>query len=133
MSLWSYESVQLVKFYFSKVSLPTRQAFRSVRQLEQGKKSPEWWWLKDKEEKSPQKQNKGRSEDRVRTSGKTNNTLGCPNLHRTGPGQKTYKKRSQSQISLSLFPPSALGCSSLCIFGLMCPHARRWIFLLSSK
>ena len=28
-----------------------------------GKRSPEWWWLKDKEGKSPQKQNKGRSED----------------------------------------------------------------------
>ena len=27
-----------------------------------GKRSPEWWWLKDKE-KSPQKWNKGRSED----------------------------------------------------------------------
>ena len=33
----------------------------------------------------------------VRTSGKTNNTPGWPNLHRTGPGrEKTYKKRSQS-------------------------------------
>ena len=28
-----------------------------------GKRSLEWWWLKDKEGKSPQKQNKGRSED----------------------------------------------------------------------
>ena len=38
--------------------------------LEQGmlgsqnrKKSPEWWWLKNKEGKSLQKQNKGRSQD----------------------------------------------------------------------
>ena len=28
-----------------------------------GKRSPKWWWLKDKEGKSPQKQNKGRSKD----------------------------------------------------------------------
>ena len=28
-----------------------------------GKRSPEWWWLKDKEGKHPQKQKKGRSED----------------------------------------------------------------------
>lgn len=28
-----------------------------------GKKSPEWRWIKDKDGKSPQKQNKGRSED----------------------------------------------------------------------
>ena len=31
----------------------------------------------------------------VRTSGKTNNTPGWPNLQRTGPGKITYKKRSQ--------------------------------------
>ena len=34
----------------------------------------------------------------MRTSGKTNNTPGLPNLHRAGSGggEKTYKKRSQS-------------------------------------
>lgn len=29
MSLWAHEPVKLVKFCFSKVSLPTRQAFRN--------------------------------------------------------------------------------------------------------
>ena len=32
----------------------------------------------------------------VRTSGKTNNTPGWPNLHRTGPGRDKHKKRRQS-------------------------------------
>ena len=37
--------------------------FPTVRKLEQEKRSPKWQWLKDKQGKSPQKQNKGRSED----------------------------------------------------------------------
>ena len=36
----------------------------SVRQLEQEKRSPKWRWLKDKEGKSPWKQDKGMSEDK---------------------------------------------------------------------
>ena len=35
----------------------------NVRQLRIGKRSPEWRWPKDKEGESPQKQNKGKSED----------------------------------------------------------------------
>ena len=64
---------------------------------------------------------KGRSEDPVRTSGRTA-LLPKPNLHRAGPGEeKTYKKRTQRALSLSL--PRRMGRSSLCICGSMCPHA----------
>ena len=34
----------------------------------------------------------------MRTSGKTNNTPGRPNLHKTGPGTEIFKKRSQSSL-----------------------------------
>ena len=73
-----------------------------------GKRSPKWWWLKDKEGKSPRKQNRQRSKQgprtRVRTSGRTA-LLPKPNLHRTGPWgeKKTYKKRSQ-RVLLSFSP-----------------------------
>ena len=47
---------------------------------------------------------KGRSEDPSRTSGRTA-LLPKPNLHRAGPGEeKTYKKRTQRALSLSLSP-----------------------------
>ena len=61
-----------------------------------GNRSPEWWWLKDKEGKSPQKQNKGLPRTRVRTSGTTNSTPGQPgqpNLHTAGPGGGENIKR----------------------------------------
>ena len=38
----------------------------------------------------------------VRTSGKTNNTPGWPNLHRTGPGREKHIKRGAKASSLSL-------------------------------
>ena len=42
----------------------------------------------------------------VRTSGKTNNTPGWPNLHRTGPGREKHINRGAkaSSRSLSLSP-----------------------------
>ena len=48
---------------------------------------------------------------RVRTSGKTNNTPGWPNLHRTGPGREKHIKRGAKASSLSL--SRMLGRSSL--------------------
>ena len=50
----------------------------------------------------------------VRTSGKTNNTPGWPNLHRTGPGRDKHIKRGAkaSFLSLSLSLSHALGHSS---------------------
>ena len=49
-------------------------------------------------EKARENRTKEGPRTRVRTSGRTNNTPGRPNLHRTGPERekKTYKKRSQS-------------------------------------
>ena len=45
-----------------------------------GNRSPKWQWLKDKEGKGPQKQNKGGSKEGLRTgrrtSGRTNSTPG---------------------------------------------------------
>ena len=39
----------------------------------------------------------------VRTSGKTNNTPGWPNLHKTGPGtEKHIKRGAKALFSLSL-------------------------------
>ena len=41
-----------------------------------GKRNPEWQWLKGKEGKIPQQENKGRSEDPNETSGETDNPPG---------------------------------------------------------
>ena len=38
----------------------------------------------------------------VRTSGKTNNTPGWPNLHKTGPGTERHIKKEPKPYSLSL-------------------------------
>ena len=40
----------------------------------------------------------------VRTSGKTKNTPGWPNLHRTGPGREKHINRGAKGSSLSLSP-----------------------------
>ena len=61
----------------------------------------------------------------MRTSGKTNNTPGWPNLHKTGPGtEKHIKRGAKALFSLS----SAMGRSSLHVFGLTCPHALKMDF-----
>ena len=62
----------------------------------------------------------------VRTSGRTNSTPGWPNLHRAGPGGGKNIKRGAKAPSLST--ALALGRSSLCIFGLACPHASNMDF-----
>ena len=93
-----------------------------------GNRSPEWWWLKDKEGKSPQKQNKGLPRTRVRTSGTTNSTPGQPgqpNLHTAGPGGGENIKRgakgpgvclsvclSSLSLSFSLSRSLSLSCAS---------------------
>ena len=62
----------------------------------------------------------------VRTSGKTNNTPGWPNLHRTGPGRDKHINRGAKASSLSL--PHALGRSFLHVFGSTCPHTSKMDF-----
>ena len=94
-----------------------------------GKRSPKWGWLKDKEGKSPRKQNKGRSKKGprtgVRTSGRTNSTPGQPNYIRQAPGgREKHIKRGAKGSGLSL------------LFVSLDQHAlapRRCIFLLFSK
>ena len=90
-----------------------------------GKRSPKWRWLQDKEGKSPRKGNEDLRTG-VRTSGKTNNTPGWPNLHRTGPGREKHINRGARANSLSLSP--MLGRSSPRVFGLTCPHALKMDF-----
>ena len=70
-----------------------------------GKRSPKWWWLKDLEGKARESRTKEGPRTGVRTSGKTN-TPGRPNLHKTGPGTETCKKRSQSPLLPFLLPLS---------------------------
>ena len=56
----------------------------------------------EKPTKIEQRKVQGRSEDRVRTSGRTA-FLTKPNLHRAGlGGRKKHKKRRQRALSLSL-------------------------------
>ena len=68
----------------------------------------------------------------MRTSGKTNNTPGWPNLHRTGPGREKHIKRGAKAGSLaralSLARACALGRSSLRVSGSTCPHASKMDF-----
>ena len=68
---------------------------------------------REKPAKIEQRKVKGRSEDRT---GRTA-VLAKPNLHRAGPGgrKKTYKKRSQRALSLSLLHAVALFSSHLWI------------------
>ena len=63
---------------------------------------------------------------RVRTSGKTNNTPGWPNLHRTGPGSEKHINKRAKASSLSL--SRALGRSSPPVFSSTCPHALKMDF-----
>ena len=64
---------------------------------------------------------------RMRTSGKTNNTPGWPNLHRTGPGRDKHTNRGAKASSLSLSLPHA-GVLFLRVFGSTCPHASKMDF-----
>ena len=70
----------------------------------------------------------------VRTSGKTNNTPGWPNLHRTGPGRGKHINRGAKASSLSLSPsPARWGTLLLVSLDRRALTPQRWIFLLSSK
>ena len=101
-----------------------------------GNRSPEWWWLKDKEGKSPQKQNKGKSEDQSKDlrQNKKHSWLAQFTQGRPRGKEKTYKKRSQRagdlslSLSLSLPHTGTLPHSLLHVFGLACPHALKMDF-----
>ena len=67
-----------------------------------GKKSPKWRWLKDLEGKARENRTKEGPRTGVRTSGKTNNTPGWPNLHKTGPGTEKHIREAKALFLLSL-------------------------------
>ena len=101
------------------VSWPRLMLFQMLGRI--GERSPKWRWLKDKEGKARGNRTKEGLRTGVRTSGKTNNTPGWPNLHRTGPGRDKHINRGAKVSSLS--PLLALGRSSPGVFGSTCPHA----------
>ena len=63
----------------------------------------------------PAKMKQKKVQGGVRTSGKTNNTPGWPNLHRTGPGRDKHVNRraKASSFSLSLLRAEVLFFSCL--------------------
>ena len=87
-----------------------------------GKKSPEWWWLKDLEGKA-RKQRKVQGPE-WEPQVKQTMLLPKPNLHRTGGGRGHIKRGAKALFSLSL-RPCAMGRSSLCVFWLTCPQASK--------
>ena len=97
-----------------------------------GKRSPEWWWLKDKEGKSPGKLNKGRSKDQSEDLRQNKQHSWLAQLTQGRPRgmeKNIYKEEPKGWGSLSLSLPHALGCSSLRVFGSTCPHASKMDFL----
>ena len=95
-----------------------------------GKRSPKWRWLQTRQGKARENETKEGQRTGVRTSGKTNNTPGWPNLHRTGPGRDKHINRRAKVSSLS---PAHWGTLFLVSLDRRALTPRRWIFLLSSK
>ena len=93
-----------------------------------GKRSPEWWWLKDKEGKNPQKQKKGRSEDQ-------NEDL-RQNKQCSWLAQFTYSRPRGRRKNIQKEEPKgwgSLSLSSFSSFGSACLHTSRMYFPLFSK
>ena len=110
-----------------------------------GKRSPEWWWLKDKEGKSPGKLNKGRSKDQSEDLRQNKQHSWLAQLTQGRPRgmeKNIYKEEPKGCGSLSLSCACALALffslsRSLSLlfesFGLICPHGSRMYFPLFSK
>ena len=113
-----------------------------------GKRSPEWWWLKDKEGKSLRKYNKGRSKDRSEDlrQNKQHSWLAQFTQDRSRGRRKNVKRGAKGpevslshmhalSLSPSLPPPLSLSLSlqSFCIFRVGCFQALRIYFPLFSK
>ena len=83
---------------------------------------------REKPSKIEQRKVKERSEDGVRTSGRTA-LLTKPSLHRAGPGgRKKHIKRGAKGLS-----PACWGALLFASLDQRALTPRRWIFLLSSK
>ena len=65
-----------------------------------GERSPKWWWPQTRKGKARENETKEGPRTGVRTSGKTNNTPGRPNLHRTGPGREKHIEEPEPALSL---------------------------------
>ena len=94
-------------------------------------------WLEDLEGKARENRTKEGPKTGVRTSGKTNNTPGWPNLHKTGPGTEKHIKRGAKalfslSLSLSLSPMRWGDLLFTCLDRCALTPQRR-IFLLLSK
>ena len=72
--------------------------------MEQGKGVQNGGGYKKRKEKAHENETKEGPRTGVRTSGKTNNTPGWPNLHRTGPGRDKHINRRAKASSFSLSP-----------------------------
>ena len=84
---------------------------------------------RQRKEKAHKNRTKEGPRTRVRATGKTKNTPGWPNLHRTGPGREKHKSGAKAS-SLSLTHWGALLFASLDRRALT---PQRWIFLLPSE
>ena len=96
--------------------------FINIRQVVRiGQRSPEWWWPKGKEEKSLQKQNRGRSEDLSEDLrwNKQQSWLAQFTQGRPG-GRRKHRKRGAkgpgASLSLAQEHRYSLSLSSLCVF-----------------
>ena len=98
----------------------------NVRQAEQVKGVQNGGGYKTRKGKASENETKEGPRTRVRTSGKTNNTPGWPNLQRTGPGRDKHMNRRAKASSLAL--SCVLGHSSPCVFGSTCPHTSKMDF-----
>ena len=101
-----------------------------VRQAEQGKGVQNGGGYKTRKGKARENERKEGPRTGVRTSDKTNNTPGWPNLHRTGPVRDKHINR---RVKASSFSLPRWGTLLLLSLDLRALTPRRWIFLLSSK
>jgi len=106
-----------------------------------GKMSPKWQWLREKPAKIEQRKVKGRSEDRPEWGLQVEQhswlkpiCIGQAqgeekNIKRGAKGRSPAPPRACAlSLSLPLPLPHVLGCSSLHVFGLRCPHASKMDF-----
>ena len=98
-----------------------------------GKRSPEWQWLKDKEGKSPQKQNKGRSKGQSEDLRQNKQHFWLAQFTQARPrggGKKIQKEEPKGWGLSHVFSLTlALSLFSLCLLGRHALMPRGYIFL----
>ena len=113
---------------------PTSYFTWNCQGARRGKRSPEWQWLKDKEGKSPSKQNKERSKDQREDlrQNKKHSWLAQFTQGKPRGEEKKHIKREAKGPRGSLFLPPATPLLFVS-FGLTCPHSQIMYFPLFSK